>query len=301
MPTPSTGSGELVADAGEVRLAYETFGERADRALLMIMGLGAQMILWHDELCERLATEGFFVVRFDNRDCGRSTILDELGEPSLSDALAGDVALAPYSLSAMAADAAGLLDTLGIDAAHVVGSSAGGMIAQTLAIEHPERVLSLTSIMSTTGERGVGMPNEVGMAALTSPAPSDRDDYIEATVANRLAIGSPGFAHDEDYMRKLAARAFDRGIHPAGTLRQTLAIVATGDRTPGLGKLEIPTAVIHGDADPVVNLSGGIATAEAIPGATLLIIPGLGHDLPRGAWPEITAAISATARARSSG
>ncbi len=288
-----TPSAEHLVRVGDVELCWQEFGDHGDPPILMIMGIGAQMILWPEGLCELLAERGLRVVRFDNRDAGRSTILAAAGRPSLTRILAGHETEAPYALSDMAGDAAGLLDALEIDRAHVFGSSMGGMIAQTLAIERPERVLSLASIMSTTGDREVGQPSEIGLGALMSAPPADRDGYVEATVWARATIGSPGFPRDERYSRDLAGRVFDRGYHPDGTLRQLVAILASGDRTPRLRELEVPTVVIHGEDDELIDVSGGRATAAAIPGARLLLIPGLGHDLPAGAWEAIADAVVA--------
>jgi pimeloyl-ACP methyl ester carboxylesterase len=195
----------------------------------------------------------------------------------------------------MAGDAAGLLAALGIDRAHVVGASMGGMIAQALAIAHPERVLSLCSIMSTTGDPAVGMPTPEALEVLLSPAPRDRDGYIERQLAISKVIGSPGYPHDEERIRKRAARAFDRSFRPDGVLRQVLAIISSPDRTEDLRHLRIPTLVIHGEQDPLVALSGGLATAEAIPGSRLIKMPGMGHDLPPELWSEVVTAITGNA------
>ena len=291
-------SAESFAQVGEIELCWQRFGEPDAPPLLMIMGLGAQMILWPDGLCQLLADRGFGVIRFDNRDAGRSTVLTDAGAPSISQALAGEVGQAPYTLSDMAADAAGLLDALGIEQAHVLGSSLGGMVAQTLAIERPERVLSLASLMSTTGDREVGQPTPAGLEALTTAPPTDRAGYIEATVRARAMIGSPGFPRDEERARDLAGRMYDRGYHPDGTMRQVVAILASGDRTPLLRELDVPTVVIHGEDDALIGVSGGHATAAAIPGSRLVLIPGLGHDLPAGSWETIADAVVANRFAR---
>ena len=285
-------SGEQTADLGEIELAYETFGVSSDPPMLLIMGLGAQMILWPDELCELLAARGYFVIRFDNRDVGRSTILDA-SAPTIQ-ALAEGRAEAPYGLDAMAADAAGLLDHLGIERAHIVGSSMGGMIAQRFVLDFPDRALSLASIMSTTGDREVGAPTAAAMEVLMTAPPSSRDGYIEATVAGRSAIGTQ--PPDVERTRRLAARMFDRGYHPQGTARHIAAIATATDRTSELGHLEIPAVVIHGSADPLITPSGGEATAAAIPGAELLVIDGMGHDLPLQHHDEIADAIVANAK-----
>jgi pimeloyl-ACP methyl ester carboxylesterase len=286
---------ERVAALAGVEIAYQSFGDSVGQPLLLIMGLGAQMLLWPEGLCERLAERGFFAIRFDNRDSGHSTVLHDLGAPSLR-AVLERRAPAPYELSDMAADAAGLLDELGIGAAHVAGASLGGMVAQTLAIERPERVSSLASIMSTTGDRRVGQPTPEAIEVLMAAPPlDDRDAYVESTVAARAVIGSRGLWRDEAWTREIAGRAFDRGIWPDGTLRQLAASVASRNRTEALRAIEAPTVVIHGAQDPLIDVSGGRATAAAIPGAELVVIDGMGHDLPPAAWDRIIAAIAANA------
>ena len=286
--TTARRSGERFARVGDVELAYETFGHGSDPAVLLIMGLGSQMILWPEELCEALAAAGFYVIRFDNRDAGRSTVLDGGPPPDLRRVAAGE-ADAPYSLARMAEDAVGLLDALEVKRAHVVGASLGGMIAQRLAIDHPERVLSLASIMSTTGDRRVGNPTPEAMTVLMSAPPLDRDGYIESTVRSREVIGSRPL--DEPRTRELARRAFDRGYHPEGTARQFGAIVASPDRTAELRELRTPTVVVHGSEDALIDVSGGQATAAAIPGAELVVIDGMGHDLPLWALDRIAEAL----------
>ena len=277
---------------GDVELCYERFGDPADPALLLVMGLGTQMLGWDEEFCASLAERGFHVVRFDNRDIGRSTKLSHLPPPTLRQIVLRDRRAAGYSLSDMADDAIGLLDHLGIEQAHVAGASMGGMIAQRIAIRHPARVLSLVSIMSNTGARLTGRPALRVLPIFLKRAPRDRDGYIEHTVKLFQAIGSPGFEHDEEHSRAMLGRAYDRGIDPAGSGRQLAAILADGDRAPQLRELDVPALVIHGTADPLINPSGGKATARAIPGARLLLIEGMGHDLPRGAWPRIVDAIA---------
>ena len=279
---------EQFTRVGEVELAYESFGDPADPAVLLVMGLGSQMIFWPDELCEALAGAGCHVIRFDNRDSGRSTVLDHHEPPPVPRVLAGELE-APYLLADMAADAVGLLDALGIDRAHVVGASLGGMIAQRIAIDHPDRVLSLASIMSSTGDTAVGRPTPEAMAVLMTRAPTDRDGYIRTTLEARAVIGSQ--PPDRDRILDLAQRAYERGYHPQGTARQFAAIVASPDRTPELRELDVPTVVIHGAADPLIGLSGGEATAAAIPGAELVVIENMGHDLPLWALDRIAGAI----------
>jgi pimeloyl-ACP methyl ester carboxylesterase len=278
---------------GGIELCYETLGDPTAPPLLMIMGLGGQLIYWPEGLCELLVSRGLRLIRFDNRDAGRSTWLTELGKPSLSAAAAGSPETPPYLLSEMAGDAVGLLDELEIEAAHVLGASLGGMIAQALAIEHPSRVLSLASLMSTTGEPGKGFAHEVAMPVLMKRPPAEREAYIESLLEARRVIGSPGFERDEDWIRDLAGRAFDRGLNPDGTQRQLAAIIASGDRSTRLRELDVPTVVIHGTADPLIDVSGGEATAAAIPGAELVLIEGLGHDMPAGAWDQIADAVLA--------
>jgi pimeloyl-ACP methyl ester carboxylesterase len=291
---------ELIAPANGIEVAYEAFGDPADPMALLVMGLGVQMLGWDAELCKLLAGRGFYVVRFDNRDVGRSTKIEGGPRPDILAAAAGDASSASYTLDEMAEDCAGLLDHLGVEAAHVVGASQGGMIAQTLAIRHPERVLSLVSIMSTTGDRAVGYPHPEALPALMARPPADREGFAEFVVGTWKVIGSPGFDPDEDALRARASAVYDRGLHPDGTARQLVAILASGDRTEALGRLDVPTVVIHGTDDPLIDVSGGQATAAAIPGARLELIPGMGHDLPRQLWPRFVDLIAENAaRARS--
>ncbi|GAA2687587.1 alpha/beta fold hydrolase [Nonomuraea recticatena] len=277
----------LMAKSNGIEIAYDSFGTPGDRPLLLIMGLGSQLVHWDEEFCELLAARGHHVVRYDNRDVGLSTHLTEAGVPELVPSAA-----APYLLSDMADDAAGLMDALGWPAAHVLGVSMGGMIAQALAIGHPDRVLSLTSIMSTPGP-DVGPPTPEAMAALFSPPAPDRQTAVERALEVWAVIGSPGYEMDRERIAKVAGLAYDRAYDPAGTARQLAAILASGDRTEGLGGLTMPALVIHGEADPLVQIAGGRATAAAIPGATLLTYPGMGHDLPRPLWEEIMDAVTA--------
>ena len=277
-----------------IEIVYETIGDPSKPPLLLVMGLGTQLIHWDVELCERFADRGFHVIRFDNRDAGRSTYIDA-PVPNIRRAMAGLRIDAPYLLGDMADDAFGLLDHLDIEAAHVAGVSMGGMIAQTMAIRRPERVLSLTSIMSTTGERRAGRPKLRVWGVLLRRAPRDKDAAVEYFVQVFGLIGSKGFPADEDRIRALAAEAYDRGHSPAGTGRQLAAIMASGDRTERLRELRMPTLVFHGENDPLVPVRGGRATAEAIPGARLVTIPGMGHDLPRAVWPRLVDAVAETA------
>ena len=284
-------------DAGrDVTLCYEAFGDPDDTPLLLIMGLATQMIAWHEDFCEALAERGFYVVRFDNRDIGRSTHFD-FQPPSIKQMLMRRLNPEQYSLSDMAEDSAGLLRKLEIAPAHVVGASMGGMIGQMLAAEHPEVVRSLTSIMSTTGSRWHGQPALAVYRYLLKPPPRDRDGYIERSAAVFGLVGSTGFDRDEQYVRERAARSFDRGFDVRAGGRQLGAVIASGDRTNTLKSIKTPTLVIHGTVDKMVRPSGGRATAKAIPGARLLMIEGMGHDLPRGAWPQIIDAVAEHARA----
>jgi pimeloyl-ACP methyl ester carboxylesterase len=271
---------------GDIELAYQTLGDPASPPLLLVMGLGMQLIHWDLELCEELAERGYHVIRFDNRDAGLSTTID-VPVPPIVRAMAGFHIDAPYLLGDMAKDSFGLLDELGIERAHVMGVSMGGMIAQTMAMERPERMLSLTSIMSTTGERRAGMPKLRSWSVLMRRAPREREAFQDYFVRMFRIIGSPGFPQDEPRVRELAGATYDRAHNPAGTARQLAAILASGDRTPGLRRLRVPTTVIHGKDDPLIPFRGGLATARAIPDAELVAIPGMGHDLPREIWPKL--------------
>jgi pimeloyl-ACP methyl ester carboxylesterase len=282
------------AAVGPVDIVYETLGDPSDPPLLLVMGLGMQLIHWDPELCEQLAERGFYVIRFDNRDAGLSTKVDAL-VPNVMRLMAGLPTKVPYLLTDMAADAFGLLDHLGIEEAHVVGTSMGGMIAQQMAIEKPERVLSLASMMSTTGDRVVGTPKLRVWGVLTRRAPNDRDAYIEYFARVFRMIGSPAYRVDEERVRELAGATYDRDHHPAGTARQLAAVLASGSRTAALRELDVPAVVIHGEADPLLPVRGGRATANAIPGAELITIPGMGHDLPKELWPTYVDAITRNA------
>lgn len=286
-------SGITTATVGDIELAYETFGDRADTPLLLISGLGSQMISYADELCTGLAGHGLFVIRFDNRDVGLSTHLHDAGVPRLGDVRRGDRSTVHYELADMAADASGLLEALDLESAHVVGVSMGGMIAQRLAIGFPEKVRSLTSIMSTTGDRSVGGASEAAQAVLYAPPATDRDGAIQRQLETSRVIGSPGFPFDEEAVRARAALAFDRAHDPAGVARQMGAIFVSPDRTADLGRVSVPTLVIHGSDDALVNVSGGRATAAAVPGSELVVIDGMGHDLPRPLYPELIERITA--------
>ena len=291
-------SGERRARVGELELCYETFGPDTLPPLLLVMGLGSQMVLWDDEFCQALADRGFWVIRFDNRDVGRSTILRGRPVPTRGQLLRRDRRAASYSLDDMADDAAGLLNQLDVRAGHVVGVSMGGMIAQLLAIRHPDRVQSLVSIMSSTGDRRVGRPHPRLYLRVLRRARTDREGYVQDFVATFRAIGSRTYPSAPARLRAIAERCYERGIHPDGAARQLAAILAAPDRTPRLRGLSVPTTVIHGDQDRLVTPSGGRATAAAIPGARLVIVPGMAHDMPPALWPRFIDEIAAnTSRA----
>jgi pimeloyl-ACP methyl ester carboxylesterase len=290
------------APANGLQIAYETFGQRGDRPLIMVMGLGASMLNWHADLCTMLAGRGFFVIRFDNRDVGRSSHLSDAPPPDLQGAMTrGDTSTAAYSLDDMADDAFGLLDALGVPAAHVLGASLGGMIAQVMAARRPERVLSLTSIMSTPAP-ALTRPTREAAAVLMRPPAANREEAIARNLEAARVTGSPGYPADEDWRAEVAGQLWDLGVDPAGSNRQLLAIYASGDRTEAVRGIAVPTLVVHGDSDPLINLSAGQRTAELIEGAELLVIPGMGHDLPRQVWPVLADAVEALAdRAPASG
>lgn len=292
---------ESKARANGIEIAYEVMGDAGASPMLLIMGLGGQMVLWEDEFCRMLVERGHRVIRFDNRDVGRSTHFHEAGLPDMatlmSAAFTGQPVSAPYTLSEMACDSVGLLDVLGIESADVVGASMGGMIAQTLAIEQPGRVRTLTSIMSSTGNPALPPPNPEAISFLISPMPMDREGAIEHGVKMFRTIGSPGFPFEEARIRRLAALQYDRGLDPAGVLRQLAAIVASGSRTEKLRSVTAATLVIHGKADPLVPFEGGAETAAAIPGARLEAVEGMGHDLPMALWPRLVEWISTHAQA----
>ncbi|MHA6762167.1 alpha/beta fold hydrolase [Streptacidiphilus sp. PAMC 29251] len=279
----------------QVELEYDTFGDPADPTLLLIMGLGSQLISWREGLCELFAAQGFHVVRYDNRDAGLSTFLDAGPQPDLRAIMQGDPSSAPYLLGDMALDALSVLDALGVGQAHVVGVSMGGMIAQQLVIDHPDRALSLCSIMSRPGDSVSGAATPEAGAVLLNPPGAGREAAIESGVKGWIVLGSPGYPDDPAALREWVAAAHDRSSRPDGFPRQLAAIIASPDRTPALHEVTAPTLVIHGAADPLINRSGGEATAKAVPGAELLILPGMGHNLPAALWPQIADAVTANA------
>lgn len=287
-------TGVPTASANGIEIAYETFGDPSHPTILLVMGLGAQMVQWDEGVCALLVARGHHVVRFDNRDVGQSTWIDtpELDIPTaVMSALMGDTSQVPYLLSDMAADAVGLLDHLGIDRAHVVGASMGGMIAQAMAIEHPARVATLTSIMSTTGEPMVGQPSPSISEVLLAPRPEGRDEAIEFGVQIAKAISFPEH-FDEERVRALATLSYDRGNNPEAVGRQLLAVVASGSRAEGLARLDLPALVVHGRADPLVDFSGGQRTAELIAGADFIALDDMAHDMPQVHWTMVADAIA---------
>jgi pimeloyl-ACP methyl ester carboxylesterase len=286
---------ERLAPANGIELAYQEMGDPDGEPLLLIMGLATQMIAWSEEFCSLLADRGFRVVRFDNRDIGRSTKIESAGLPSRVDTMKGRRATAPYLLRDMAADTTGLMDHLGIDSAHLVGASMGGMIAQSAAIEHPERVRSMVSIMSTTGSRRTGLPSLRAFGVMLGNPPKGRDAAVARAIKTFKVIGSPGFPFEEDRIREIAGTSYDRGHSAAGVARQLHAITASGDRTSALAGVTAPAVVIHGTRDPLVRPAGGRATAAAIPGSRLRMIDGMGHDFPPALWPTFVEEIVSNA------
>jgi pimeloyl-ACP methyl ester carboxylesterase len=278
--------------ANGIEIEYETFGDESNPTLLLVMGLGAQLIAWNEDFCRQLADRGFFVIRYDNRDVGLSTKFDShpVANAAATFGGGGDPA---YTLDDMADDGAALLDALGRDTAHVVGASMGGMIAQLIALRHTARVLSLTSIMSHAGGVDAVPPTEDALAVLLTPRPTDRAEVIENAVKARAVIGGKGWPMDEDRIRADAAAAFDRMYYPDGFLRQMAAIMASPSRVDRLGSLPMPVLVLHGLDDTLVPPENGRRTHEAIPGSTLVEVQGMGHDLPEQVWPEIVDAIVA--------
>jgi len=293
MYEPIPYQGPEIVSANGIQICYDAFGNPNNPALLMVAGLGMQLIGWDEALCTMLVERGYWVIRYDNRDAGKSTKFDEAGVPDTMAAMQGQSVSAPYLLSDMAADAIGLLDALGIKQAHVLGASLGGMIAQTIAINHPERVLTLTSIMSTTGDMAVSMPKPEGIALLTAPPATNLDSYIQNDLNWASVANGSAFPVDESVVRQRATATWERGTYPPGTARQLTAVIVSGSRQEALKSLTLPTLVIHGKEDPIIRVEGGIATAESIPNAKLMLIDGLGHAMPPETWPDIVDAIVA--------
>jgi pimeloyl-ACP methyl ester carboxylesterase len=279
-----------------IELEYDVTGDAGAPPLVLVMGFGQQMIAWDPRFCAKIANRGFRVVRYDNRDVGLSTKLAQHGTPDFMRAMMGDASAAPYSITDMADDLAGLVTALDLRAAHIVGASMGGFIVQETAIRHPERVLSVASIMSTTGNRAAAQSKPEALAMLVKPPPTDRAAMLERALELWKVIGSPGFPFDRERILARAGAAWDRDHDPAGVARQAAAVFTQRDRTTDLAKVKVPTVVIHGAEDPLISVSGGEATANVIPGAKLVVVPGMGHDLPEGAWDTIVAAIVDNAR-----
>lgn len=282
--------------ANGIQIEYETFGDRSSSALLLIAGNGAQLLFWDAGFCELLAKTGLIVIRFDNRDAGLSTKFDEAGfldiMAAIKAAMEGEHVAAAYSLDDMADDCVGLLDALHIEKAHICGASMGGMIAQVVAYRHPQRVLSLISIMSNTGNPHLPQGQPDAIAAVVAPPPTERKAYIEHNLNVWRKIWSPGFPFEGKRARTYLEKSYDRSYYPQGMARQNMAILSCGDRTVALSSIKAPTLVIHGSGDPLIPVEAGKDTAHVIPGANLLIIDGMGHDLPTGVWLEIVTAIS---------
>lgn len=289
-------SAETVVKANGIYLCYQTFGLRTDPPVILIMGMGAQMVGWDEEFCEAIAERGHFVIRFDNRDSGKSTRFDRAGVPDVMAAMTRawlrKPVQAPYLLSDMARDVAGLMDVLGIEKAHLVGASMGGTIAQTLAIEQPQRVRTLTSIMSTTGDPALPSPGYAVLSTVFRPAPRDLAGYTEHYVETWKQLRGSTSPEEVERDRARAALNHARGLSPAGGARQLVAILASGSRREALRAVTAPTLVIHGDIDPLVPLAGGIDTARSIPGAELVVLEGMGHALPMRHWPRIVDGIA---------
>ena len=276
-----------------IELEYETFGAPEHPTLLLVMGFTAQLTAWDEQFCRMLADRGLHVVRFDNRDCGLSTHLDgqvaDVGAVMAAVLGGGDAPPVPYTLADMSADAIGLLDHLGVERAHILGASMGGMIVQQMAIDHPTRVRSMVSVMSMPGEPDVGHPTPEAAAALLAPPPTDREAYIDSS--SRWLVWASRKYGDAARNRRNAARDYDRAFYPEGATRQLAAIYASGPRTAGLQQLRVPTLVIHGRDDTLITPSGGLRTAELIDGAHLLLLADMGHDLPEPLWPVVVGAV----------
>lgn len=283
--------------ANGIQIEYETFGNPSDRPLLLIIGLGGQLIWWDESLCRDLVSRGHYVIRYDNRDSGLSTKFDQAGKPDVMGTfgkiLSGDKSSVPYTIEDMADDGAGLLGALGIPSAHICGMSMGGMIAQTMALRHPSRVLSLTSIYSQTGNPELPQPKPEVLTALLAPIPTERAAYIDYMLGFSNMIKGRAYPVDEEWTRGKMAASYDRCFCPHGVGRQVIAIMAQTNRKAALASIIVPVLVIHGTDDPLVSVEGGKETAAAIPGARLILIEGMGHDLPHGgAWPRIVDAIA---------
>ncbi len=287
---------EAWAQVNGIEIAYDTFGEDSFPPMVLIAGLSAQMVIWDDEFCRRLAGKGFRVIRFDNRDVGRSSMLDNLGMPDFKALLAGRSPAVFYSLHDMARDTLGLLDVLGIPSAHIAGVSMGGMIAQILGMDHPERVRSLAIIMSSSGDPSLPPPTPEALQFLFRPFPVSREKYIRHFVEMWKVMNGRILPMDEPRLEELGGITFERGVNPAGSARQMAAVFTSGSRKPGLASIKAPVVVIHGQADPLLPLPCGIDIAESIPGSRLKVMPGMGHALPPVVWDEVIAEITENAR-----
>jgi pimeloyl-ACP methyl ester carboxylesterase len=294
MDTPARGEASGRVSANGIEIAYETFGSSADPPIVLVMGLGAQMIMWPDQFCRDLADSGYFVVRFDNRDVGRSSHLESAGRPSLLRLILRR--RPPYRIDDMAGDVIGLVDALGLDRVHLVGASMGGFIVQTVALQHAGRVRSITLIMTSTGSRRVGRAKpRVFFRLMGRRTPSDRTGVVARTLETFRLIGSPGYPFDEGHLRDVAERSYERAFDPDGQLRQLSAALAQPNRTAELSSIVAPTLVVHGLDDPLVGLTGGLALATSIPRAKLVGYHGMGHDLPRELWSDLVSEISSLA------
>lgn len=290
---------ESYVETNGIRLCWESFGDPSHPALILIMGMGAQMVGWDDEFCVELALRGFRVIRFDHRDVGKSSWLDHAGVPDVTRAMMRAwmrwPVEAPYLLDDMARDVIGLMDALRIQRAHVVGASMGGTIAQVMAIQHPERMLSMTSIMSTTGDPDLPKPHPTATAAVMRPMPSTLASYVDRYVDTYEVLRLGHFPEEIERDRLRAARTHGRGINPLGGMRHLVAILASGNREKALRKVEVPTLVIHGNLDPLVPLAAGFATAQSIPGAEMMVVDGMGHTMPKVLWPQLVDRITGIA------
>jgi pimeloyl-ACP methyl ester carboxylesterase len=280
-------SGEKVIQANNIKICYDTFGEDTNPVFLLIMGLGGQMVTWEEDFCQEIASQGYFVIRFDNRDVGLSTKLDEAPVPDVMAMMKGEFVEVPYKLIDMAKDTVGLLDALNIPKTHLCGVSMGGMIAQTIATEFPERVLSLISVMSTTGNPELPPPRAEASAALMAPPEPERSAHIEQGIERWRILEGGILPFDEEFIRNRVARTYDRSFYPLGTIRQMAAIISSGSRKEALKSINIPSLVIHGTADPLVPIEGGQDTADAIPGAKFVSVDGMGHNITPNLAPQI--------------
>jgi pimeloyl-ACP methyl ester carboxylesterase len=285
-------SGQLFAKANGIELCYDTFGDLHARPLVLIMGLASQMVMWEDEFCKKLAEKDYYVIRLDNRDVGMSARLDNAGVPNVMALIEGKDVTIPYTLRDMADDAAGLLDTLKIPSAHIVGASMGGMIAQNLTIHYPDRVKTLTSIMSSTNDPTLPPPRPGAFSVLFKPFPLEKNAYIETFINIWTVLSGPHYPFAHDRIMELAELTYSRGVNPKGAARQLAAILASKSRRQNLQSVKTQSLVIHGDADPLVPVECGIDTAKNIPGANLLILSGMGHSVPGELWPQIIDAIA---------